>query len=117
VATRNMLTRCRPHLQRMHDPRPEARFETLQAAANAVAACWPSRLPERSMQPWPVIPAKYLIWDVRGATDPDPSPSEPQWATSDGTVFPFGEPFVAPPEDRPRQIREAAQSVFDAFRQ
>ena len=77
AATRQVIAKCRPELERMADVRPERRFATLGEAADAVAACWRKALPERSIKPWPAIEPPFLIWDVRGGTDPDPASVAP----------------------------------------
>jgi hypothetical protein len=78
AVSRTTIERCRPVLERMADVRPECRFATLGDAADAVAACWHGvDLPDRSLKPWPPIEPKFLIWDVRGGTDPDPVSSVP----------------------------------------
>lgn len=74
-ATRQAIAKCHTHLKRMSDVRPECRFTTLLEAADAVKACWDTSLPERSLNPWPAKVPRYFVCDVRGATDPDPSPS------------------------------------------
>lgn len=71
-ASSRMIARCRRHLERMADIRPEARFSTLGEAAEAIAGGW-DMLPQRSLRPWPAISPRFLIWDVRGGTDPEPS--------------------------------------------
>lgn len=70
--TARMIARCRRHLERMGDIRPEVRFSTLGEAADAIASGW-DMLPQRSLRPWPAISPRFLIWDVRGGTDPEPS--------------------------------------------
>ncbi len=78
AATARMLSRCATAISRMADVRPEARFESLAEAADAVAMCWSKPLPQRSIAAWPEITPSWLIWDVRGGTDPEPSTSKAQ---------------------------------------
>lgn len=85
-----VMAHCRQHLDRMADIRPEARFPTLGEAAQAIATCWGSNLPQRSYRPWPPIPARFLIWDVRGGTDPEPSPSSTSEASCSDRRGTFG---------------------------
>jgi hypothetical protein len=113
-STRALIKQCRKPLEIMADPRPEARFDTLDAAAAAIADAWPGDLPAQSAQAWPTIEVSKLIFDVRGTTDPEPIAADRYPDLPDdlaGYSIPLGDEALA-------QIRRVVpkQSLTQIFR-
>lgn len=77
-STAKMLDKCSEQIRRMAEIEPAARFSTLVQAAQAIESCWNNPLPQHSIEIWPEITPRWLIWDVRGGMDPEPDAAKVQ---------------------------------------